>query len=164
MTNAHLAADIGGTFTDIAVEHQGALFTCKVPTVPEAPEEGIFQGVRQAMEETGLSPSDFSLIVHGTTLATNALIERKGAKTAMLVTDGFRDAVEMASEKRSEQYDIVLAKPPPPVPREFRFVATEPAAGKCNVLWSRCETPPRRIADMPIDSTIASRGHGPSRP
>ena len=86
MTNAHLAADIGGTFTDIAVTHQGTLFTCKVPTVPEAPEEGIFRGVRQAMAETGLAPADFSLIVHGTTLATNALIERNGATTARIIT------------------------------------------------------------------------------
>ena len=90
MTNAHLAADIGGTFTDIAVTHQGDLLTCKVPTVSAAPEEGIFRGIQQAMSETGLTAADFNLIVHGRTLATNALIERKGARTAMVVTDGFR--------------------------------------------------------------------------
>lgn len=134
MTNAHLAADIGGTFTDIAVTHRGALFTCKVPTVPDAPEEGIFRGVRQAMADTGLTPADFSLIVHGTTLATNALIERKGAKTAMLVTDGFRDAVEMAYENRFEQYDIFMDKPPPLVPREFRYGVPERVDAKGNVL------------------------------
>lgn len=134
MANAHLAADIGGTFTDIAVTHRGALFTCKVPTVPDAPEEGIFRGVRQAMADTGLTPADFSLIVHGTTLATNALIERKGAKTAMLVTDGFRDAVEMAYENRFEQYDIFMDKPPPLVPREFRYGVPERVDAKGNVL------------------------------
>ncbi|MFT5486091.1 MAG: N-methylhydantoinase A [Paracoccaceae bacterium] len=134
MTNAHLAADIGGTFTDIAVTYQGALFTCKVPTIPDAPEEGIFRGVRQAMAETGLTAGDFSLIVHGTTLATNALIERKGAKTAMLVTDGFRDAVEMAYENRFEQYDIFMDKPPPLVPREFRYSVTERVDARGNVL------------------------------
>jgi N-methylhydantoinase A len=134
MTNAHLAADIGGTFTDIAVTHQGALFTCKVPTIPDAPEEGIFRGVRQAMAETGLTAADFSLIVHGTTLATNALIERKGAKTAMLVTDGFRDAVEMAYENRFEQYDIFMDKPPPLVPREFRYGVPERVDAKGDVL------------------------------
>lgn len=134
MTNAHLAADIGGTFTDIAVTHQDALFTCKVPTVPDAPEEGIFRGVRQAMAETGLTAADFGLIVHGTTLATNALIERKGAKTAMLVTDGFRDAVEMAYENRFEQYDIFMDKPPPLVPREHRYSVVERVDAKGNVL------------------------------
>lgn len=154
MTNAHLAADIGGTFTDIAVEHQGALFTCKVPTVPEAPEEGIFQGVRQAMEETGLSPSDFSLIVHGTTLATNALIERKGAKTAMLVTDGFRDAVEMAYENRFEQYDIFMDKPPPLVPREFRFGVTERVDAKGNVLIPLDESALGALIDQLRDNKI----------
>jgi len=134
MKNAHLAADIGGTFTDIAVTHQGKLFTCKVPTVPSAPEEGIFHGIRRAMAETGLTAEDFSLIVHGTTLATNALIERKGARTAMLVTDGFRDAVEMAFENRFEQYDIFMDKPPPLVPRELRFGVPERVDANGNVL------------------------------
>jgi N-methylhydantoinase A len=110
MTNAHIAADIGGRFTDIAVTHQGALFTCKVPTVPDAP------------------------IVHGTTLATNAPIERDSAKTAMLVTDGFCDAVEMAYENQFEQYDIFMDKPPPLVPREFRCDVPERFDAKGNVL------------------------------
>ena len=154
MTNAHLAADIGGTFTDIAVEHQGALFTCKVPTVPDAPEEGIFQGVRQAMDETGLSPSDFSMIIHGTTLATNALIERKGAKTAMLVTDGFRDAVEMAYENRFEQYDIFMDKPPPLVPREFRFGVAERVDARSNVLVPLDESAVGALIDQLRDNKI----------
>ena len=134
MTNAHIAADIGGRFTDIAVTHQGALFTCKVPTVPDAPEEGIFRGVRQPMAETGLTAADFRLIVHGTTLATNAPIERDSAKTAMLVTDGFCDAVEMAYENQFEQYDIFMDKPPPLVPREFRCDVPERFDAKGNVL------------------------------
>ncbi|CAN0542073.1 unnamed protein product, partial [Laminaria digitata] len=86
------------------------------------------------MAETGLTAKDFSLIVHGTTLATNALIERKGAKTAMLVTDGFRDAVEMAYENRFEQYDIFMDKPPPLVPREFRYGVVERVDARGNVL------------------------------
>lgn len=139
MAKAHLAADIGGTFTDIAVEHHGKYFTCKVPTIPQAPEEGVFRGVRQAMDETGLAPADFELIIHGTTLATNALIERKGAKTAMLVTDGFRDAIEMAYENRFEQYDIFMDKPSPLVPREHRFGVVERVDAKGNVLIAFAE-------------------------
>lgn len=153
MARAHLAADIGGTFTDIAVEHAGRLFTFKVPTTPDAPEEGVFHGIRLALENTGLKPADFGLIVHGTTLATNALIERKGAKTAMLVTDGFRDAIEMAYENRFEQYDIFMDKPPPLVPREFRFGVTERVDANGNVLIP--------LADQAIDGIVtALRDHG----
>ena len=146
MTNARLAADIGGTFTDIAVEHGGGLHTCKVPTTPHAPEEGVFNGVKRAMAETGLTPADFDLIIHGTTLATNALIERKGAKTAMIVTEGFRDAVEIAYENRFEQYDIFMDKPPPLVPREHRLGVTERVDARGNVLIP--------LADDVLDSIL----------
>ena len=108
MAHARLAIDIGGTFTDIVVESGPTLETTKVATTPDAPEKAIFSGIRQVMKETGLKPADFSIIIHGTTLATNAIIERKGAPTAMLVTDGFRDAVEIAYENRFEQYDIFM--------------------------------------------------------
>jgi N-methylhydantoinase A len=134
MAKARLAADIGGTFTDIAVETDDGLFTCKVLTTPQAPEEGVFDGVDRALEQTGLAPSDFSLIVHGTTLATNAIIERKGARTAMIVTDGFRDSIEIAYENRFEQYDIFMNKPPPLVPRELRFGVKERMDARGNVL------------------------------
>lgn len=106
MAQARLAADIGGTFTDIAIEAEDGLSTCKVLTTPEAPEEGVFNGIQRALEDTGLAPADFALIIHGTTLATNAIIEHKGARTAMIVTEGFRDTIEIAYENRFEQYDI----------------------------------------------------------
>jgi N-methylhydantoinase A len=134
MAKARLAADIGGTFTDIAVETEGGLFTCKVLTTPQAPEQGVFDGIDRALKQTGLSPSDFSLIIHGTTLATNAIIERKGARTAMIVTDGFRDSIEIAYENRFEQYDIFMDKPPPLVPRELRFGVKERLDARGNVL------------------------------
>ncbi len=121
MAQARLAADIGGTFTDIVVETDTGLSTCKVLTTPEAPEEGVFDGIQRALKDTGLAPADFGLIIHGTTLATNAIIERKGARMAMIVTEGFRDAIEIAYENRFEQYDIYMDKPPPLVPRALRF-------------------------------------------
>ena len=135
MAHARLAIDIGGTFTDIVVESGPTLETTKVATTPDAPEKAIFSGIRQVMKETGLKPADFSIIIHGTTLATNAIIERKGAPTAMLVTDGFRDAVEIAYENRFEQYDIFMEKPPPLVPRNLRFGITErvDASGKIQI-------------------------------
>lgn len=134
MARARLAADIGGTFTDIAVESDDGLFTYKVLTTPQAPEEGVFEGIGRALADTGLTPADFSLIIHGTTLATNAIIEHKGARTAMLVTEGFRDAVEIAYENRFEQYDIFMDKPPPLIPRELRFGVKERIDARGNVL------------------------------
>ncbi len=134
MAQARLAADIGGTFTDIAVETDNGLSTCKVLTTPEAPEEGVFDGIQRVLEDTGLAPADFGLIIHGTTLATNAIIERKGARMAMIVTEGFRDAIEIAYENRFEQYDIFMDKPPPLAPRALRFGVKERMDARGNVL------------------------------
>ena len=78
--------------------------------------------------------SDIGLVIHGTTLATNALIERKGARTALVTTDGFRDSIEIAYENRFEQYDIFMNKPPPLVPRELRFGVKERMDARGNVL------------------------------
>ena len=121
-----MAIDIGGTFTDVALEAGGRLFTAKVPTTADAPERGVLVGVRKALEASGLvEPEHVGLVIHGTTLATNAVIERKGARTALLTTAGHRDALEMAHENRFEQYDIGVDRPPPLVPRRLRLPVTE---------------------------------------
>ena len=120
-TGARLAVDIGGTFTDVALEIGDRLVTTKVLTTPAAPEEGVLTGIAKVIGQAGISPSDVAIIIHGTTLATNALIERKGAKTALLTTEGFRDSVEMAYENRFEQYDINIDRPKPLVPRHLRL-------------------------------------------
>ena len=122
---ARIGVDIGGTFTDIVLERGTARFTAKVLTTPEAPEEGVRQGLAQAMEAGGVAPEDVALVIHGTTLATNALIERKGACTALVTTEGFRDSIEMGTESRFEQYDIEMEKPVPLVPRHLRFPVPE---------------------------------------
>ena len=122
---ARIGVDIGGTFTDIVLERGEARFTAKVLTTPDAPEEGVRQGLAQAMEAGGVAPEDVALVIHGTTLATNALIERKGARTALLTTEGFRDSIEMGTESRFEQYDIEMEKPVPLVPRHLRFPVPE---------------------------------------
>jgi N-methylhydantoinase A len=155
--SARLAVDIGGTFTDIAVEmgESGSeLFTCKVLTTPRAPEEGVFNGVRRALDETGLSPGDFSLIIHGTTLATNAIIERKGARAAMIVTAGFRDAVEIGTESRFEQYDIFMDKPPPLVARQDRYDIEERVDARGNVLIPLDEEAVGALADKLAEEKI----------
>ncbi len=122
---ARLAVDIGGTFTDVALEAPGLRVTTKVLTTVAAPEEGVLAGIARVIAQAGIAPQDVALIIHGTTLATNAVIERKGAKTALITTEGFRDSVEMAYENRFEQYDINVDRPEPLVPRYLRWPVRE---------------------------------------
>jgi N-methylhydantoinase A len=120
-----LGVDIGGTFTDVALEIGERRFTAKILTTPHAPEEGVLTALRFVTAEAGIQPGQVALIIHGTTLATNALIERKGAKTALLTTEGFRDVVEIRHENRFEQYDVNIDLPPPLVPRRLRLPVRE---------------------------------------
>lgn len=120
-----VGVDIGGTFTDVALESGERRFTAKILTTPQAPEEGVLAALRSVIAEAGVEPGRVSLIVHGTTLATNALIERKGARTALLTTEGFRDVLEIRHENRFEQYDINIDLPPPLVPRRLRLPIRE---------------------------------------
>jgi N-methylhydantoinase A len=120
-----LGVDIGGTFTDVALEADGRRHSAKILTTPEAPERAVIEAIHSVLREAALAPADLSIIIHGTTLATNALIERKGAKTALLTTEGFRDTVEIRHENRFEQYDVNIDLPPPLVPRRLRFPVRE---------------------------------------
>ncbi|MDP9588448.1 UNVERIFIED_ORG: N-methylhydantoinase A [Shinella zoogloeoides] len=124
MTQRHdirLGADIGGTFTDIALDVRGKLFSTKVLTDYSAPEQAILDGIEIVILDAGISADDIDIVIHGTTLATNALIERRGARTALVTTEGFRDVIEMRTENRFEQYDLSLVLPKPLIPREDRF-------------------------------------------
>ena len=134
MTSARLAVDIGGTFTDLAVEHQGRRSTVKVLTTPTAPEQGVMAGVRAILHAAGLVPADIALVVHGTTLATNAIIERKGARTALVTTEGFRDVLAMGNESRYDQYDLNIVLPEPLVPRHLRLPVPERLDNEGHVL------------------------------
>ncbi|WP_270933332.1 hydantoinase/oxoprolinase family protein [Falsiroseomonas oryzae] len=125
MSGVRLAVDIGGTFTDFVLDLRGRRLSRKVLTTPRAPEQAVLEGTRLILAEAGLRHGDLTLVVHGTTLATNAIIERKGARTALLVTEGFRDSVEMAYENRFEQYDILMERPAPLVPRDLRLPVPE---------------------------------------
>ncbi len=125
MTPQRLAVDIGGTFTDLVLESPGALRTRKVLTTPRAPEQGVLEGARLILADAGLAFSDVGVFVHGTTLATNAVIERRSARTALLGTEGFRDVLEIGTESRYDQYDLSIRKPVPLVPRRLRFTVPE---------------------------------------
>ncbi len=132
--DVRLAVDIGGTFTDLALETPAGRFSHKLLTTPEAPERAVIQGAAEALAAAGVAPGDVALVIHGTTLATNAIIERKGAKTALVTTEGFRDAIEMAYEHRFEQYDLYMERPPALAPRWRRFEASERMAADGSVL------------------------------
>jgi len=127
VTESHirLAVDIGGTFTDVVIETPRGRHTKKVLTTPTAPEEGVMAGMTGVLAEAGLAIGAVEVIIHGTTLATNAIIERKGARTALIATDGFRDTLDIADEGRYDQYDVQIEKPRPLVPRALRFTVPE---------------------------------------
>ena len=120
-----LGVDIGGTFTDVVLEHGKKLFSTKVLTTYTTPDDAIIDGMHRVCQQSGIAPARISQIIHGTTLATNALIERRGAKTALITTEGFRDVIEMRTESRFEQYDLNLILPQPLLPRNFRYTIDE---------------------------------------
>jgi N-methylhydantoinase A len=120
-----IAVDIGGTFTDVVLEEGGKRLTRKLLTTPQRPEEAVLDGVRLILADAGRGFGDVAVFVHGTTLATNAVIERRGARTALLATEGFRDVLDIANESRYDQYDLTIEKPRPLVPRALRFTVPE---------------------------------------
>ena len=134
MTRPRLAVDIGGTFTDVAVEHDGACHTGKVLTTPNDPVRAVLDGARLALSRAGFAPADVGAVIHGTTLATNALIERRGATVGAIVTAGFRDILEIACERRYDQYDLYIEKPDTLVPRERVATVTERVSAAGQVL------------------------------
>lgn len=150
-----LGADIGGTFTDIALDIGGRMFSTKVLTNYTQPEQAILDGIEIVTREAGITPADMDIVIHGTTLATNALIERRGARTALVTTEGFRDVIEMRTENRFEQYDLNLRLPTPLVPREDRFVVRGRIGAQGQELAPLDEAALEEIADQ-----IAAEGFG----
>ncbi|MCX7384638.1 MAG: hydantoinase/oxoprolinase family protein [Alphaproteobacteria bacterium] len=134
MRAARIGVDIGGTFTDFVLEHGSAQICLKLLTTPEAPERAVIAGVARLLAETGTAAADVAMVVHGTTLATNAVIERRGAKVGFVTTEGFRDTLEMAYEHRYDQYDLLVDKPRPLVPRRLRVTVRERIAADGRVL------------------------------
>ena len=133
-SSIRMGADIGGTFTDVVLELDSKQFSTKVLTTYSAPEDAIIDGMHQVCKKAGIKPSQIEQIIHGTTLATNALIERRGAKTAFITTKGFRDVIEMRTESRFEQYDLNLNLPEPLLPRQMRYTLAERVDATGNVL------------------------------
>jgi N-methylhydantoinase A len=122
-----LGIDVGGTFTDLVLhdDASGRLVVEKVPSVPSDPSEGILAGVRRILATAGISPGDVDYLAHGTTVATNTLLQRNGARTALVTTQGFRDLLEIARQRRPSLYDLHVAKPSVLVPRALRREVAE---------------------------------------
>ena len=129
-----LSVDIGGTFTDVVLDQGEQLATTKVLTTYDDPARGVMQGIDQVLAQTGVVPNDIDMMLHGTTLATNALIERRGAVTALLTTEGHRDVLEMAFENRFDQYDVNIDRSAPLVPRALRLGVGERIAADGSIL------------------------------
>ena len=129
--NYRVGIDIGGTFTDLVLinDATGEQAIGKVLTTPGDPSEAVEEGLRGLLELEDVDASQLKTIIHGTTLVTNALIERRGAPTALLTTEGFRDAVAIGTEHRYDMYDIFLEKPEPLVPRNLRYGVRELGLG-----------------------------------
>ncbi len=143
-----VGVDIGGTFTDVVLEGKGGRFSVKLLTTHAAPEDAIIAGIKSVSTRAGVGLSSIGQIIHGTTLATNALIERRGAHTAFVTTQGFRDVIEMRTESRFEQYDLNLSLPDPLLPRDCRYVVGERLDSAGDVLLPLAEAEVEDLADV----------------
>jgi N-methylhydantoinase A len=158
VANHSLGIDIGGTFTDIvAYDHDtGRQWNRKVLTTHDDPSRGVAAGVAAVLASGRLLPSEFTRVVHATTLFTNALIERTGAATGLITTAGFADTLEIGRERKYELYDLTLAKPEPLVPRNLRLEVAERTTFDGRV---RLRLPPREVrarATQLVDAGVTS--------
>jgi len=120
-----LGVDVGGTFTDAVLASADQVFTAKVPTTPSDQSEGVMAAVSLALDRARLEAGDVRAFAHGMTVATNALLEERGARTALIATEGFTDVLELARQNRPHLYRLCEAPPAPLVPPELRFGAVE---------------------------------------
>lgn len=150
MGGYRIGADVGGTFTDVVIEMpDGSLESTKVlTTYEEGPETGILAGIEQIAAEHNIDLADVDQIIHGTTLATNALIERRGAHTALVTTQGFRDVIETRTEGRFEQYDLNIVLPTPLIERKDRFTMAERINARGEVLIEFDDAAANRVIDQ----------------
>ncbi|MBI2321397.1 MAG: hypothetical protein HYU88_04725 [Chloroflexi bacterium] len=138
MSRVRVGIDVGGTFTDVVVldEHDGALTIHKVLTTPDDPSRGVLAGLDEALRAAGCPAAAVRSVRHGTTIATNALIERRGARTALVTTRGFGDVLLIGRQTRPGLYGLAGSKPPPLVPPERTFEVDERVDYRGQVLTS----------------------------
>ena len=122
-----LGVDVGGTFTDAVLAVDGRLVTAKAPTTPDDQSRGVMAAIAAALERAGRDPGEVEAFAHGMTVATNALLEGRGARTALLATEGFTDVVELGRQARAQLYRLCAAHPAPLVPPQRRVAVAERA-------------------------------------
>ena len=169
MSARRIGVDVGGTFTDIALERpDGTFASIKVLTTHQRPEEAVLAGISAVIEREGTTLDKITQIIHGTTLATNALIERRGAKTALVTTAGFRDVIETRTESRFEQYDLNIVLPAPLIERKDRYVVPERIGARGEVLLTFDEQAARgvvaRLKDGDYESVAVGFMHSYRNP
>jgi len=136
-----IGVDIGGTFTDVALvdEASGRIAVTKLLTTPDDFGRAVIDGLRQGLGQTGIDPTDVSLLAHATTVVTNALLEHKGATAAFVGTRGFRDILELRRSSRADLYDLLLDPPAVLIPRRHRFEVTERIGAQGEVVTELAE-------------------------
>ena len=158
-TEPRVGIDIGGTFTDLVVINNGTVTVTKTPST-DAQERGVLSGLNQLTESISLSISDIGFVAHGTTVATNAVLEEAWADTALITTDGFRDALAIGRQARPDIYDFQTEKPTPIVPRQRRFSVPEriTAQGTIDTPLDEdaVETLAKKLKNADIDSVAIS--------
>lgn len=155
MAGFRVGADIGGTFTDIVfLGPDGVLFTKKVPSTVDDYARGIVEGIAAVFADAGLSAGDVDEILHGTTVASNAILEGKGARTGLVTTEGFRDVLEIRNLRMPRLYDLHWEKPPPLVPRYLRRTVTERVANTGEVQTPLDLAEARRVVEALLAENI----------
>lgn len=151
-----IGIDVGGTFTDIAVKVGSRILTHKVSTTPADPGEGVVRGIREALQNHALDPKDVELVGHGMTTVTNALLERKGVRTALITTAGFRDTLEIGELRRPPEalYDLNYEKPEPLIPRPLRFEIDERIAADGGIVRPLDREELTRVADRLSEAKV----------
>ncbi|MFB6101294.1 MAG: hydantoinase/oxoprolinase family protein [Haloplanus sp.] len=155
-TDTRVGVDVGGTFTDVVVAGADGLAMLKVPSTPDAPDRGVLDGLDAAGTDADLDPSAVGFFAHGTTVATNALLEREWAETALVTTDGFRDAVEIGRQTRPDLYDLHAEKPSPVVERDRRYEVPERLDRRGEVVEPLDEDAARAVARAVADADVES--------
>jgi len=129
-----IGVDVGGTFTDVvAIDEVGTIAYAKVSSTPEDQSAGVMEGLRRLLAHLGARPEDIEVFVHGTTVATNTLLERTGARVGLLTTRGFRDVLHIGRQSRPHLYDLHVRRPMPPVPRRFRRAVRARTVYTCDI-------------------------------
>ncbi|MFB6122192.1 MAG: hydantoinase/oxoprolinase family protein [Haloferacaceae archaeon] len=153
--DTRIGVDVGGTFTDVVAVHDGSIRVHKTPSTPDAPERGVLDGLDES-RAAGLDPGAVSFFAHGTTVATNAVLERSWAETALVTTEGFRDALEIGRQTRPDLYDLHAEQPPPVVERDDRYEVPERLDGRGDVVDSLDEDAVRAVARELADTDVES--------